>query len=490
MASGVIRDTAGNNHAGITNSTAFNFPTDISNRLATTAVLSSGGVISSAIDSAGDHDWVKIDLVVGRSYSFEVRGSSSSNGTLADPFLTLRNSAGAAILSSDDRVPEDGISASVTNLNSLIGTFRPVASDSYYLDVNSAVSSGTGTYQITAQSHIAPVQEAWARTLGFASPVSGPLVVTQGYGGDTSHGSPSQFGGSNSIRYAIDLSVDVGTRVNSIGDGVVVSIRADSTGANDTLYGSLGNFVTIDYGGGVFATFAHLASVSVGIGASLSAGAEIGRSGNTGAGTGPHLHLHFGTQLTSTSATGPQWANGTSNTIPPAFLQSFLSLDDLAIFDAAIPTAFASTDIIGTTDATNSTRTAVYPGALPGAPIDSDDDELSGSSVGDRIFGLSGNDRLAGNGGNDTLVGGAGNDRLWGNAGADTFVFRAGHGNDWINDFENGSDKLWIRGLENDVSDISIQNSNSNTLITFGADSILLVGISSSLIEATDFIFT
>lgn len=108
----------------------------------------------------------------------------------------------------------------------------------------------------------------------------------------------------------------------------------------------------------------------------------------------------------------------------------------------------------------------------------------------DSITGSGLTDILGGGSGNDTISGGAGNDRLWGNAGSDTFVFRPGHGNDRVNDFENGLDKLWIRGLSNGFSSLSVQTDGLDTLVNFGADSIRLVGVNASLIEATDFIFT
>ena len=87
-------------------------------------------------------------------------------------------------------------------------------------------------------------------------------------------------------------------------------------------------------------------------------------------------------------------------------------------------------------------------------------DVLSGKAGQDRLHGDDGNDRLRGMGGTDLLYGGDGNDRLnggldndtmTGGAGSDTFVFRsaitatAHPGNDIINDFEVGTDKLEFR---------------------------------------------
>ncbi len=65
-------------------------------------------------------------------------------------------------------------------------------------------------------------------------------------------------------------------------NGVVV--RAD-------VYGGYGNAVIIDHGNGVKTLYAHLSSISVQVGDTVSAGDEIGRIGNTGASQGAHLHF-------------------------------------------------------------------------------------------------------------------------------------------------------------------------------------------------------
>lgn len=70
----------------------------------------------------------------------------------------------------------------------------------------------------------------------------------------------------------------------------------------------------------------------------------------------------------------------------------------------------------------------------------SGNDTLYGDENANTMLGAAGNDALDGRSGNDRLEGGAGNDSLTGGSGNDTFVFKAGFGQDTINDFTSGSD--------------------------------------------------
>ena len=46
-----------------------------------------GGTASGNIETAGDRDWFAVELVAGRTYTFDLRGSPTADGTLSDPFL-------------------------------------------------------------------------------------------------------------------------------------------------------------------------------------------------------------------------------------------------------------------------------------------------------------------------------------------------------------------------------------------------------------------
>ena len=66
--------------------------------------------------------------------------------------------------------------------------------------------------------------------------------------------------------------------------------------------GGYGNCAIIDHGGGVSTLYAHMSSISVSVGQTVSAGGAVGRVGSTGNSTGPHLHFEI---LINGSAVNP-----------------------------------------------------------------------------------------------------------------------------------------------------------------------------------------
>ena len=87
----------------------------------------------------------------------------------------------------------------------------------------------------------------------------------------------------HSYHYGIDLPVPTGTRLNALGNGVVIAAGYESGG---------GRFVKVRYDNGYESFMCHLQSYSVSVGQRVSNGQEIARSDNTGEWTtGAHLHL-------------------------------------------------------------------------------------------------------------------------------------------------------------------------------------------------------
>ena len=102
---------------------------------------------------------------------------------------------------------------------------------------------------------------------------------------------------------------------------------------------------------------------------------------------------------------------------------------------------------------------------------------LQGNGAANTLDGAAGNDRIDGGAGNDLIVGGLGDDSLTGDLGEDTFLFDLGDGNDTIADFETGIDLIDLSGTGLTFGDLSIDPSESSTLIDYTGGTILLVGI-------------
>jgi hypothetical protein len=84
---------------------------------------------------------------------------------------------------------------------------------------------------------------------------------------------------------ALDIGAALGEPISASDSGVVV-FAGWSTGG-------YGNAVAIDHGNGYQTLYAHLNSVSVHCGQSVSQGQTIGYGGSTGNSTGPHLHFEI-----------------------------------------------------------------------------------------------------------------------------------------------------------------------------------------------------
>jgi len=81
-----------------------------------------------------------------------------------------------------------------------------------------------------------------------------------------------------------DYAVRTGTKVYSIGDGVVQRAQ---------YHPAAGNYIVIKHGRKYTTRYLHLSKMYVRKGQRIKMGTLIGKSGNTGRSTGPHLHYEF-----------------------------------------------------------------------------------------------------------------------------------------------------------------------------------------------------
>jgi murein DD-endopeptidase MepM/ murein hydrolase activator NlpD len=112
----------------------------------------------------------------------------------------------------------------------------------------------------------------------FVAPLAS-LRITEPYGVAGSRWASGHHTG-------VDFAASTGTSVRSVGAGSV--IKAGYGGA-------YGNDVIVRLADGKYALFAHLSSIEVSVGETVTAGQQIGLSGATGNVTGPHLHFEIRT---------------------------------------------------------------------------------------------------------------------------------------------------------------------------------------------------
>jgi Ca2+-binding RTX toxin-like protein len=126
-------------------------------------------------------------------------------------------------------------------------------------------------------------------------------------------------------------------------------------------------------------------------------------------------------------------------------------------------------------------------------------EQFYGEAGNDTIISLGGNDILDGGSGRDRLQGGDGSDTLTGGAGKDAYIFlnRAEGGTtaftDTITDFTH-QDWIEFLGTGMDFSDLTITQSAADTHIQYTdnagiVDTIVLTGVDSTTMEASDFAF-
>lgn len=117
----------------------------------------------------------------------------------------------------------------------------------------------------------------------------------------------------------IDLSAAVGTPVRAALGGTVYEINEGAV--QNCQYGK---WVLIKHANGLATLYAHLSSINVSKGSTVSSGQVIGYSGMTGYATGPHLHF---TVYQATAVTLKQYTckSGYTVTIPIAAPEAYLN---------------------------------------------------------------------------------------------------------------------------------------------------------------------
>ncbi|MGW7264027.1 peptidoglycan DD-metalloendopeptidase family protein [Streptomyces sp. NPDC054842] len=140
----------------------------------------------------------------------------------------------------------------------------------------STAAKPSGKTTQTARTKAAPA--AATSSSGYTLPVEGATV-------GTSYKTAGSMW-SSGYHTGVDFVVPTGTTLKAVGPGTVVSAGWG---------GAYGNQVVIRQADGQYSQYAHLSSLSVSAGQTVTGGQQIGLSGATGNVTGPHLHFEIRT---------------------------------------------------------------------------------------------------------------------------------------------------------------------------------------------------
>ena len=124
--------------------------TDLPDNATTTGRAAVGEVVTGEIGTSGDRDWFAVELVAGRDYRIDMRGSHTRDGTLRNPYLQdVRDADGELVGLIGGLNQEDGLNSQLT--------FTPTESGTYYI-VASGARGGTGTYELEVTDTSTPNQ--------------------------------------------------------------------------------------------------------------------------------------------------------------------------------------------------------------------------------------------------------------------------------------------------------------------------------------------
>ena len=105
----------------------------------TSYTLGIGQTGQGTLSSASDHDWYRVNLVAGQTYTFAMTGTGASN--VQDTYLRLYGTDGATVVAQND----DGL----PGLNSIVA-FTATSSGAYFLDAGSFGNLYSGQYGVSA----------------------------------------------------------------------------------------------------------------------------------------------------------------------------------------------------------------------------------------------------------------------------------------------------------------------------------------------------
>ena len=132
-------------------------PDDHSANILTSGGVAVGGTAIGEIDTVGDRDWFAVELVAAQTYTIDLRGRPTGDGTLRDPYLRGIHDAVGNLISGTTN--DDG----GTGYNSQV-TFTAAETGTHY--IAAGAYSGRGTYELEVTDTAVPVEDSDATREG------------------------------------------------------------------------------------------------------------------------------------------------------------------------------------------------------------------------------------------------------------------------------------------------------------------------------------
>ena len=187
---------------------------DFSRDSSTSGRIAVGDTATGRIGSSGDRDWFAVELVAGRTYVIDLRGSPTGDGTLSDPYLRgVYDADGDRISNTTDDDGGQGYNSRVT--------FTATESGTHYIAAG-AYSSRRGTYEVEVTDTSPPIVGP--------GPDSGDPPDRQ----EQVQQQPPAFG---SQLYAFDLAENTDGSTNRISLGTVSATDPDGGSVTYSIVG-------------------------------------------------------------------------------------------------------------------------------------------------------------------------------------------------------------------------------------------------------------
>ena len=105
---------------------------DLSEDSSTTGRIAVGDTATGNIGTWGDRDWFAVELVAGKTYTVDLRGSGTGDGTLNDPYLQgIYDADGNLISGTTDDDGGEGVNSQLMFTAAADGTYY-IAAGAYW----------------------------------------------------------------------------------------------------------------------------------------------------------------------------------------------------------------------------------------------------------------------------------------------------------------------------------------------------------------------